>query len=231
MKRLAAIAVAAACAGTVIPQTVRAADSVVTAIITTTPAVQAAEAATFQVGLTSNDGQTWPAASVTIAIQLAATDGTIAATFADVPSADDVMPNRTTPTFVTVQLPARLAGAYSARATVKHGGVLVDVSDVTGLVVGATIAQPSSGPARASAFTGQLASNAVFAARSAQSGTFAFTGKYGGDRSFQTNVGLSTTPGAQRPVATIQTAGTITQLGSFHRRSIRSCSTVRAAPA
>ena len=196
------------------PQPAFAGDPVVTAIIATAATVPAGETASFQIGITSTDGTTWPAASVSVTVDVLAPDGSIVASSAPAQPGGEIASGQTTFGFADVKLPAQASGAYNARAVVLHNGARAGVSDFVGLAVGTVVAQAPP-PGQAAPFSGQIASNEIFAARSAQSGAFAFTGKYAGDRAFDANLGLSTSPGAQRPVATIHTLGSITQIGTF----------------
>ncbi|GAC1405324.1 MAG: hypothetical protein NVSMB64_10020 [Candidatus Velthaea sp.] len=195
------------------PLSAGAAGDVVTAMIAKSASVGAGEDASFEIGLTSNDGALWPAASVVVAVDVLAADGSTIAS-GRVQSVEDVAPNRTTFAFVNVKLPALATGVYEARGVVLHGGGLAGISDLIGIAVGTLVAQPAA-PAQSAGLRGQLASNEIFGAHGTQSGSFALTGKYGGDRNFQADLGISTAPGAQRPVATIQTLGSVTQIGTF----------------
>lgn len=210
--RSTSVIVAALLAATALPPAARAADPVATAFLAKTQSVPAGGTATFQVGVTSTDGTAWPAASVSVSVALLAADGTVIATSAPVNAPADVAPGETTFAFVDVALPQQAAGAVTARATISHAGTVAGSSDPLAIAVG-TIA--ATAPAVNTPYSGQLADNNVFASRTAQSGTLSFNGTYGGGRSFQTNMGLSSTPGGQKPVVSVQTSGTITQAGTF----------------
>lgn len=207
------LAALAAAASLLIPAAARAADPAVTAFVAKTPAIAAGAPATFQVGVTDVDPTPWPAASVTVVVDLLAADGSVAAT-GSIAAPEDVLPNRTTFAFVDVAVPAQLSGTFAARATVRHGETIVGTSDSLALAIGTVAAQPVA-PEAAAPYSGQFASNEAVGAQTAQSGTVSFTGKYGGDKSFTTSFGLSTTPGQQKPLVNVQTAGTITQIGTF----------------
>lgn len=190
------------------------AEGAVTALLAKTPVVESGGVATFLVGVTSTDAVSWAPESVAVTVELLADDNAVVATSSPFHPETPVAPSATVFAFVDVRVPAQLAGAIAARATVTHDGTVRGTSDLVSIAVNTLVAAPPA-TSGAAPYAGQFNSNEVFAARSAQSGTLALTGKYDGDRSFQANLGLSSTPGQQRPVATVQTAGAIAQLGTF----------------
>ncbi|MBV9440770.1 MAG: hypothetical protein JOZ24_12340 [Candidatus Eremiobacteraeota bacterium] len=195
------------------PVGARAADPVVTAFVAKTAEIAAGATATFQVGVTDTDAAPWTAASVTVVVDLLGADGSVVAS-ANAAAPEDVLPNHTTFAFVDLAIPAQLSGTYTARATVRHDTAVVGTSDPLAVALGTLVAQPST-PNATAPYSGQFASNDVLGAQTAQSGTLSFTGKYGGDKSFTTSFGLSTTPGQQKPLVTLQTQGSVTQVGTF----------------
>jgi hypothetical protein len=212
LHRLTAFVVAAAVGFA--PAAAPAAGSPVAAFVAKNAAVDAGAKATFELGVTSTDATTWPRSTVVLVVDIFAPDGTNVASSGAVSPPADVAPGKSTFAFIDVPLPAQLSGAYTARATVVHAGAVAGEGDPVAIAV-ATLVAAAPPPGGGSAYSGQFTSNDTFAARSAQAGTFALTGKYGADRSFQANFGLSSTPGQQQPVFTVQTTGSITQIGTF----------------
>ena len=133
----------------------RAAGSSVTAFTTKTQTANVGDTVTFEVGVTSTDGNVWAPATVGLAIALSAADGTVAQTSSPVAPADEVDPGRTTVVFITMQLQTSLGGTYQARALVTHAGNLVDTSDPLPVLVGVTVAQAVGSTAQASGTAAQ----------------------------------------------------------------------------
>jgi hypothetical protein len=198
-----------------------AAEPSVTAFTTKVQNANPGDSVTFEVGVTSNDGTTWAAATVAVTIDVLAPGGAVAQTSDPVAPGDDVVPNRTTALFVTVRLPATLAGTYQARASVRHAGNVVDTSDSLPIVIGALVAQSTSAAAPApGASTAPFALSATLggtdnvASSASQEGDLDVHAKLGPNDSLETKGGAATTAGITPPLLTFTTLGSTTQFGT-----------------
>jgi hypothetical protein len=212
LTRRASAALAAAVAIAVLParELAGAADSPIVAIANTTAAMTAGGTITYQVGLAA-PASGWEAGSYHVAAELHGENDAVVATSKPMTGAP-VEAGRTTMVYVDLTLPPDAKGTYRTIVVVDHNGAVVERSEPQPVVVdGLGLAQPSS-PGH---LGGNLATNTNFASSDSQSALLTLTGKYGGNQSFTTTGALSTTPGGSRPVIGIQTATTLTQLGTF----------------
>ncbi|HEV3087217.1 MAG TPA: hypothetical protein VGX96_08340 [Candidatus Elarobacter sp.] len=187
-------------------------DAAITAIVNTTPAAAAGGTVTFQVGLTA-PAAAWTPGSYHLAAELHGENDALVASSKPVSGAP-VERGRTTMLFVDLALPQDGTGTYRAVLVVDHDGAVVERSEPQPVVVGGLAPSQSSAAAPAH-LGGNLATNANFASSDSRSALLTLTGKYGANQSFTTTGALSTTPGGSRPVIGIQTATTLTQLGTF----------------
>lgn len=198
-----------------------AAEPSVTAFTTKVQNANPGDSVTFEVGVTANDGTTWPASTVAVTIDLLGSGGGVVQSSDPVSPGDDVASGRTTALFVTIRLPATLAGTYQARASVRHSGALVDMSDPLAIVVGALVAQSTSNAAPApGASTKPFALSATVGGTdnvslpASQEGDLDVHAKLGPNDSLETKGGAATTAGITPPLLTFTTLGSTTQFGT-----------------
>ena len=189
-----------------------AADSVIAGVVNTTPAPPAGGTITYHVGLTA-PAPVWEPGSYHVAAELHDESDAVVARSTPVTGVL-VEPGRTTMVFIDLTLPQNAKGAYRAIMVVDHNGSVVERSEPQPVVIDGLVPSQSS-PSALAHVGGNLATNANFASSDSQSALLTLTGKYGGNQSFTTTGALSTTPGGSRPVVGIQTATTLTQLGTF----------------
>jgi hypothetical protein len=197
------------------PLAASAAPSAVTAFVASAVTANPGATITFQIGITSTDTVAWDAASVAALVTISDAAGSPVVTAPPISPGDAVRSGASAIVFADVALPATLAvGNYLARVTVTHAGLPVGTSDPLALTIGSVIATVPP-PMTTSPISGSFSTNEQFTSRDAQAGQLAITGKYDGGRTFDTALGLSSTPGQYKPVVNITTSGSTAQIGTF----------------
>jgi len=210
----AAVVLTCLCAGGL----VRAADSAISAFTTKTQTVVSGETIVFEIGVTPDDNSTWDPASVSATVNLLGSNGQPVQTSDPVVPTEALVPNRTTPLFVSLVVGAEPAGAYLARASVSHSGRLVGTSETIAIAIGTVAAKaaPAAAPG-APPFTlhATMSGNDSFQSSSSQSGHLGLQAKFAGDRSAELKFGVANPAGGSQPIVTYQTPGSTTQFGTY----------------
>jgi hypothetical protein len=169
----------------------------------------------FEVGITSSDGTSWDPATVSTAISLVTTGGTVLQTSAAVPALATVTATLTTPVFVPLTIATRISGTYAAVATVTHLGNVVSMSAPIPIVIGALRAQIPSKTTKKKPLSFTVGTNATLSDPSAQSLSVQGNGKFADGRSFSEKATISSVNGGSQPNVSFQTATTILRGGIF----------------
>lgn len=201
------------------------ADSAIQQLVAQDLTPAAGASMSIEVGITSDNGQIWTAGSYTVQLTALDATGTPIVSSDVVSGSDPATPGQTAVLFIPLAIPSSFTGAAVVRAHLVHASTVEDSEPIAIVVGGTTSAQTAAAsppPAAAAPSTtgaknpsGTLANSETFAGQGNRSGVLNLTGAFDAGPTYTASAGLSTTPGANKPLVGVQTPSEFAQVGTF----------------